>query len=231
MTVIFMNFDNMKSMDRYSIIIFDLDGTLLDTSEGIFNSVRYTEKRLNLPKLPTDKLREFVGPPPKEMYKRFYNISEEDACEAVRLHREYGRTQAIYEAVPYPGAESVLKTLKKAGYKLFVATLKSQSLARDILKNFRILEYFDKVVGMDPEETRTKKDTLTLILNDFGNPAEKAVLVGDTIYDAVGAKDAGIDFIAVLYGFGFKDETDVEQIPNIGYISRMEELNDIFCGS
>ena len=83
--------------EKYQLIIFDLDGTLLDTSPGIYNSVRYAEKQMGFAPIPDEQLREFVGPPPKQMYMRKYGVDEETALAAVRWHREYGREKAVYE--------------------------------------------------------------------------------------------------------------------------------------
>lgn len=187
---------------KYELMIFDLDGTLLDTSPGIFNSVRYAEKKMGFEPIPDERLREFVGPPPREMYKKIYGVDEDTALQAAKYHREYGRTKAIYEASVYPGIEETLKILKDAGMKLAVATLKSQKIAENILENFELLQYFDSVVGMDESETMTKYKTILKVIEETETTG-KAVMVGDSQYDLDGAEEAGVDFIAVLYGFGF----------------------------
>ena len=192
-------------MKHYELILFDLDGTLLDTSPGIFNSVRYAESQMGLTPIPDSQLREFVGPPPKSMYQRIYGLSEDAALQAAQKHREYGKTKAIYEAQVYPGIQELLAQLKASGYKLAVATLKAETIARTILEYYGIAEYFDTIVGMDPQETLTKRMTIDLAKERTGS-AGKTILVGDSIYDYDGAMEAGIDFLGVLYGFGFAPE-------------------------
>ena len=194
-------------MARYELILFDLDGTLLDTSPGIFNSVRFAESQLGLTPIADTRLREFVGPPPKTMYKSIYGLSEEEALLAAQKHREYGRTRAIYEAQVYPGIRELLAQLKAAGYKLAVATLKSETIAQTILEYYGIAGAFDTIVGMDPQETLTKRMTIDLAIART-NTTGKAILVGDSTYDHVGAVEAGIDFVGVLYGFGFAPGID-----------------------
>ncbi len=189
-------------MTRYDLVIFDLDGTILDTSPGIFGSVRYTEQTLNLKPITKEELREFVGPPPKDMYKKKYNLSEEDAIRATIAHRKYGMEKAVYEADKYDGVEEVLKELKCRKIKLAVATLKKQKIAEEILKYFDLNKYFDVVVGMDEKETYTK--TITIRKAIKLTKASNALMIGDSKYDYQGAVNANTDFIAVTYGFGFE---------------------------
>ena len=190
-------------MCHFELILFDLDGTLLDTSTGIFNSVRFAERKMNLIKISDERLKEFVGPPPKKMYMEVYGLDETSALQAARYHREYGRTKAVYEAKPYPDMMRTLQQLKQRGFRLGVATLKSQEIAEEVLRVNGLLGLFDCVVGMDKDETRKKVDTIHIAQQQTDSKA--TVLVGDSAYDYEGAMAAGIDFIGALYGFGFKE--------------------------
>lgn len=192
----------------YKLVIFDLDGTLLDTSEGIFNSVRYAEEQMNLEKISNEMLRKFVGPPPQKMYSELYDLNSEKSAEAVTYHREYGRTRAIYEATVYSGIEELLKKLKSNNCKIAVATLKSQDIAKTVLEHYSLSEYFDFIVGMNKDETLTKSDTIVQVLEYTNVQREDAVMIGDSIYDMEGAKEAGVDFIGVTYGFGFDENKE-----------------------
>lgn len=189
-------------MKQYDLVIFDLDGTLLDTSPGVFGSVRYAEQTLKLNPVADEELCEFVGPPPKDMYKKKYNLSDEDAMKATNAHRKYGIEKAIYEAEKYDGLEEVLRKLKDRNIKLAVATLKKQKIAETVLGNFDIRNYFDAIVGMNDEENLTKKMTIEKAIEM--TEASKALMVGDSEYDYQGALEANVDFVGVLYGFGFK---------------------------
>ena len=199
-------------MRQYDLVLFDLDGTLLDTSEGIFNSVRFAESRMNLKRIPDERLREFVGPPPKKMYMEVYGLDEESALLAARYHREYGRTKAIYEAKPYPDIVWTLQQLKNNGFRLGVATLKSQEIAEEVLRLNNMLDLFMCVVGMDKDESRKKVDTIRI--SQIETNAKATILVGDSPYDHEGAAAANIDFIGALYGFGFK-ESETYPFPTI----------------
>lgn len=187
---------------KYELILFDLDGTLLDTSPGIFNSVRYAEKEMGFSPVSSSQLSEFVGPPPKMMYMKMYGVKEETALLAAQKHREYGREKAILEATVYQGVVELLKNLKIQGYKLGVCTLKNQKIAETILRNFDLLQYFDIIVGMDEQETFTKCLTIQNAIKRT-NTKGKVLMVGDSQYDYEGAIKARIDFLGVVYGFGF----------------------------
>lgn len=211
---------------KYDLVIFDLDGTLLDTSPGIYNSVRYAERKLGLARIPDGRLREFVGPPPKEMYRKIYGLDDEAALQAAKYHREYGRTKAIYEASVYPGIEDVLKWLKSMNVKLAVSTLKSQKIAETILENFALWNYFDSVAGMDDSESMTKCQTILKAIEETGIPGNRAVMVGDSRYDLDGAEEAGVDFVEVMYGFGFVRPTGRNR-----FIRKVSELSNILFES
>lgn len=187
---------------KYELVLFDLDGTLLDTSPGIFNSVRYAESQLGLPPIPDERLKEFVGPPPMKMYAQVYGLDEERALLAAQKHREYSKKKAIHEAMVYPGIEDLLTKLKAQGHKLGVTTLKSQPIAETILAYYGLSHNFDVIIGMDAMETLTKCKTIQLAVEQT-HTTGKVVLIGDSLYDYDGAQNAGIDFIGVLYGFGF----------------------------
>lgn len=193
-------------MNKFSSIIFDLDGTLIDSSKGIFNSVRYAEKMMGFNPIGEDRLKEFVGPPPKKMYADIYNVSEKAAIKATQFHREYGKKYAIYESEVYCGMCELLKCLSEKGYKISVATLKSQNIAEKILEHHGLKKYFSAIVGMDEEETLTKVKTIQLAMDKVG-VKDKALtlMVGDTYYDLQGAQEVGISFIPALYGFGFTE--------------------------
>lgn len=210
-----------------TVIIFDLDGTLLDTSPGIFGSVRYAEQHMKLPPVDDLVLPQFVGPPPKEMYMKIYGLTQEEALNAVSFHREYGMNKAIYEAEVYAGIPETLSELRKRGCKLAVATLKKQAIAEVILENFKLAEYFDSIVGMNEEETLTKKDTIELAMKDTNS--SEAVMVGDSNYDYLGAKEARAGFIGVLYGFGFNKngEYDFSVVDKPGEILDVIEKQEV----
>ena len=190
---------------KYKLIIFDLDGTLLDTSQGIFNSVRYAEEKMSLEAIADDDLRKFVGPPPAEMYKKLYGLNDEQSLKAAGYHREYGSSKAVYEAKLYSGVTETLDYLSKQGYILAVATLKRQDIAEKILSLYGIGGYFAHIAGMNHAETDTKSGLIKRVCTlENIVPCDEVLMVGDSQYDYEGAKEAGVDFLGVSYGFGFE---------------------------
>lgn len=215
-------------MNRYNVVLFDLDGTLLDTSEGIFNSVRFAEKMMGFNPLPTEKLKNFIGPPPIKSYMENHNASKMQAETATKYHRQYGAEYGIFEANVYEGISELLNKLKSNGVKLGVCTLKRQDIAEKVLQNFELYNYFDVIVGIDQQESLTKKGTIDIALKklDFCNRKD-VVLVGDSRYDADGAEQAGVDFLGVLYGFGL-DEDDSYKFKTVNNVEMVEDF--LFCG-
>ncbi|MCU6688180.1 HAD hydrolase-like protein [Dorea acetigenes] len=208
--------------NKYELVIFDLDGTLLDTSPGIFNSVRFAEQQMGFTPILDARLKEFVGPPPKSMYMKIYGVDENTAMEAAKCHRQYGREKAIYEATVYPGIIALLENFKEQGIKLAVSTLKSQKIAEKVLENFGISHFFDSIVGMDENESFTKCDTIKLVINKTSTVG-RVLMVGDSRYDYEGAVSAGVDFVGVLYGFGFESK---KKYP-FSTVEQVEELMDL----
>ena len=193
----------MSNLSKYKVVLFDLDGTLLDTSEGIFNSVRYAENKLNLEPLPEEKLKKFIGPPPVASYMSIHGLSKEKAQEATAFHRKYGFEHGAYEAKVYDGIPHLLTTLRAKGVLLGVCTLKRQDIAEKVLHYFGLLKFFDVVVGIDKGESLSKADTINLALEklNYYNKSD-VILIGDSLYDAEGAQQAEVDFVGVSYGFG-----------------------------
>lgn len=210
-------------LNQYKLVIFDLDGTLVDTSQGIFGSVRHVERSLGLAPLPDETLALFVGPPPCEAYREFHGLNLEEAKTAAKIHRAYSRKHAAEDSLRYQGVERMLDKLRQRGFSLGVATLKSQTIARKVLSHQRLISFFDAIVGMDDAETMTKSKAIATcreIIGEYG----RAVLVGDTIHDRKGAHEAGVDFIAALWGYGFEHALPPESEPGVFGICSPDEL-------
>lgn len=209
------------------MVIFDLDGTLIDSSEGIFNSIRYTEEKLNLVRLDDSLLSSFVGPPPTESYQKLHGLDLSGAKIATKYHREYAKEKGLYESKIYPGIRELLLELKNKDYFLSVATLKSQSIAEEILKNFEIYDLFDSIVGIDDDESLSKSQIINVAIDKIDSLEKSPVMIGDTISDAVGAEKSNVDFIGVTYGFGFKNYQDLDRTPYKGLVESVEGIQEI----
>ena len=194
-------------------VLFDVDGTLLDTSIGITHSVRYTLEKLGLQKLSEDTLRKFVGPPPQEAFQKYVELSKEEAQRAANVYREFYKKEALFEASVYEGILSLLERLKQNGYKIGVATYKREDYALDILRHFGISPYCEVIHGADNENKLTKADIIDLCCVELGVPKSNIMLVGDTEHDAIGAYRAGVKFCAVTWGFGYKPDEVASNYP------------------
>ena len=193
---------------RYDCYLFDLDGTLTDSQEGIFNAVKYALKKLGEPIPPLEVLRRFIGPPLDFSFREYCGFDDEKITEGVKLYREYYNNGGLFENRVYEGIVELLTELKIKGRMLAVATSKPELFTGRILAHFGLDKYFDVITGALTDGTRsTKSDVLACALKNWGiKDKSKAVMIGDRMHDIVGAKDNGIDCIAVLWGFGDREE-------------------------
>ncbi len=196
-------------------ILFDLDGTLTDSSEGIINALVYSLKKLGVdPK--ADRFNEAVGPPLRHTYMDTYGMSAEECDRAIKLFREYYDERGMYENRPYEGIIDMLHTLYAHDKKLMIATAKPERLALKIADRFEMSAYLCFIAGTThdyasvqaPDGGRSsKEDVIRYILesNDIKDP-EKAVMIGDRAYDISSAKKFGLQTVGVLYGYGSGEE-------------------------
>lgn len=195
-------------MERYEVIIFDLDGTLSNSEEGITKSVQYSLKKMGIEEDCLDNLKHFIGPPLKDEFQEKYNFSDEEAMRAVELYRERYIPIGIYETDIYPNVDKMLQELKDAGKYLAVATSKPQPMAEEVLKFLKIDKYFDKVMGADVIGPRqSKQSVLEALFEEIEiKDRTKYIMIGDTSFDICGANAVGISSLGVAYGFGDREE-------------------------
>lgn len=196
----------MDKKKRY--ILFDLDGTLTDSGEGIINSVIYALKHYGIQAENRKSLESFIGPPLVESFMNEYGFDREQAMEAVGWYREYFSAKGLLENQVYPGVETMLETLREKGYVLMVATSKPEEFTHRILEHFDLARYFSFVGGATMDEGRSKKgDVIRYVLDQNGlTDVSQVVMVGDRKEDILGAKENQIASIGVLYGYGSRQE-------------------------
>ena len=195
-------------MRKYDVIIFDLDGTLSDSGEGITKSVQYALEKFDIKEDNLDNLKHFVGPPLKEEFMKSYNLTEEQGMEAVKAYRERYIPIGIYETNLYQGIIELLDKLRENGKMIAMATSKPQPLAEEVLKYLKIDSYFDFVMGADLiGGKQSKEDVLNALMNVLPvKDRAKMLMIGDTCFDVLGAKDVGISCVGVSYGYGDRME-------------------------
>ena len=193
-------------------IIFDLDGTLTDSAEGITNSVKLVMTHFGIPIPDMNVLRTFVGPPLHDMFVK-HGVPEDRIEEAISVFRSRYLTIGKFENKPYPGVCDLLQTLKDHGHTLYVATSKPEPQAKEILAHFNLTDYFDCICGASLDRSRVnKEDVLRHLLSV--DPKENYVMVGDTVYDVLGAAALNIPTIGVSWGYG-----SVSEMQNAGAIA------------
>ena len=188
-------------------ILFDLDGTLTDSGPGIVNSVAYALRKLGVEPPEPEKLRPFIGPPLLWSFAHFYGFDEEKSREGVRLYREYFTAGGMFENSVYSGIPEALESLRRAGFRLAVATSKPEEFSKKIISHFGLDKYFEAVCGASMDETRTEKaDVIRYALETLGAAPEEALMIGDREHDVLGAKAVGAPCLGVLWGYGSREE-------------------------
>ena len=190
------------------VILFDLDGTIIDSQEGVTKCVQYALAHFGIWEEDLEKLRVFIGPPLRGQFRKLYGFTPEQAEEAVKVYRERYVKKGMYECRLYPYVKEILEHLRQKGYLLALASSKNESACIGILEHFGIDTYFDLIGGAtDDGKISEKADVLKLVMERMGYPdLEDYILIGDTKFDVLGAKAVGMDCICVTYGFGSREE-------------------------
>lgn len=203
-------------------ILFDLDGTLTDSGEGIINCAILALEHFGLPIPSRETLRVFVGPPLHESFVRF-GVPADKAAEAVEVYRSRYIPIGKFENTPYPGIRELLEKLKAEGHKLYVATSKPEQMSIDILEHFDLAKYFDRICGASLDTSRTDKAAVIAYLQKLTGKGEHTIMVGDTKFDVIGAKKHGIPTIGVSWGYG-----TVEDLQNAGAAAIAHSMEELY---
>lgn len=193
----------------FDYVLFDLDGTLLDTSKGILNSVKDTIRHFELPMLDENQLKVFMGCSIYDAFSRFFPDSE--SSQLVSFFRKMYTEKHFEEASEYYNIEMVFEKLHRKGVKIGVATFKREDLALKLLSKYSFFQYIDSISGSDAEGKLQKPDIIKNCLRLLNtNSLNNVVVIGDAENDYKAAKDLGVNFIGVTYGYGFaeSDESD-----------------------
>lgn len=215
----------------FKYVLFDLDGTLTDSSLGIINGVVYALEKFGISVKNRSELGCFIGPPLVDEFMNYAGLSRDDALQAVAYYREFYRVTGIYENEVYNGIDNMLKTLRDSGKKLILATSKPQQFAEIVLNHFNLMQYFDCVVGATFDGKLNYKADVIRVALERSNISDKvnAIMVGDRHHDIEGAKQNNLKSIGVLYGFGDLDEL---KISGADYIAETpEEILEILINN
>lgn len=197
-------------MKNYQYILFDLDGTLTNSQLGITTCVAYALESFGIHTENPEELRKFIGPPLKESFVKYYNMTDGEGDRAVEKYRERFATVGLYENEVYAGIPELLQKLKAQGKTLLVVTSKPTVYSDKILEHFGLKEYFSYIAGSELDGTRVNKaEVIQYALEQMKiTESEKIVMIGDKEHDMIGAGICGVDSIGVLYGFGEREELE-----------------------
>lgn len=216
-------------MSKYKLIVFDLDGTLLDTTEGILKSVKETLIHFQLDEIKDDVIQSFIGPPIQNSLEKYCGLKGALLQEATDYFRTTYSGENLFHAKVYEGIYELLLYLKNCGITSSVATYKREDYAIRLLRSFHFDDYTPIFYGADNFNKLKKEDIILKCIDraeikDFS----KILMVGDTIHDSMGAEKLGIDFLGVTYGFGFKNEEDCIDLKCIAVVdSPLKIINAI----
>ncbi|WP_257403151.1 HAD-IA family hydrolase [Campylobacter lari] len=194
----------------YTKYLFDLDGTLIDTSVGVAKALKKVFEILDI-SYSDSIIEKFIGPPMEESFVKYFDLDYNNALEKANLFRNIYK-ETLYSACIYEGILDLLGTLKSKGFSLAVATSKSHENALRILNHFDMIKYFDYIQGADLNGKLSKTNIMEICMKQLNANQNNCVMIGDSIADSVGSKNLNIDFLAVLYGFGFKGDDDFNNI-------------------
>lgn len=213
----------------YKVILFDLDGTLTESGEGITKSVQYALEKLGQTEPDLKKLEVFVGPPLLQQFMKYAGLDEETAVKAVEYYRERYTDIGIFENEVYPGVEDMLDKLRGKGYILAVASSKPERFVKKVLDHFDLTKYFHEIVGSEMNGGRTSKaDVIEEALDrlHMADYRDQVVMVGDKEHDVFGARKAGLKCLAVSYGYGSEEE--LKNANPLKIVDSAQEVLDFF---
>lgn len=215
--------------DKFDLILFDLDGTLTDSGEGITKSVQYALAEYGIEEPDLNHLRKFIGPPLIDSFMKYYGFSKEEAMEARRIFNERYQPIGWMENHPYPGIEEVLKALQAEGKMLGIATSKPADVADRVLTHFGLRKYFPvfcaaPLNGLNGEKAGRIQAAIEEA-KALGCKAVHPIMVGDTKFDVEGAHECGIPCIGVTWGFSVEGEFEACDTDYV--VDTMEELLEI----
>lgn len=201
---------------KYKAVFFDMDGTLMDTSEGIYASGRYAMESLGFKVAEDEKWEGFIGPPLGDCFRITFKVRDDDTVEKLcEAFHDFYIKEGCFLSDFYPGIPEVLEKLRSQGYILGIVSMKNEDVLQNMCSHFGIDRFFDVEAGIDLTGTMNKAQLLKSAFERLGLKPSECVLVGDTEFDHIGARDAGCDFIKVNWGFGYtKKDAETISAPN-----------------
>lgn len=207
--------------------MFDLDGTLMNTKQGILLSLDQVVEKNGLPPIAYNDKKSFVGPPMAQSLMDYYGLKKQVAHKiALEFRKLYAGDNCLL-ARTYPHMKVTLARLKLEGYKLGVATYKRQDVAQKVLDHFKLSGYFDVIYGSDFAGTLTKAEILARAIEDIGAKPENCIMIGDTAGDGKAAVEVGCKFAPVTYGYGFVQAKQANEFKPVGVCHSVDDIHKL----
>lgn len=194
-------------MPKFQYVIFDFDGTIADTSRGVYDSIIYALQSYGYEVPNEDVLASFLGPPLHASFMRATGCDDKTAEKLTAKYRELYTDNAMYRVRLFDGIKDMLVSLKENGIKMAIASSKPQHFFDKLLKHLEITEFFDAVCGASFDDKENTKEAiidraLTLLKAD----KNKTLMVGDRCFDVDGAKQNGLKSLGVVFGYDYTEE-------------------------
>ncbi len=199
-------------MGNFQVIFFDLDGTIVNSEQGIIDSVKYSLSFFDIFEENSSILRQIIGPPLETSFTNLFDFSPDQTKQAVLRYRDHYAEKGVHEFSVYEGMKDVISALHQSGIPLAVATSKPTKFAKIMLESADLSDFFQVVVGSGPERDLDKSSVIKNTLTHFeGVDRGDILMVGDRKYDILGAHAHGLHSCAVTYGFGTLEELQATQ--------------------
>ena len=209
-------------------VIFDLDGTLTQSEEGIWNSVKYAAEKLGFSEPDAATLRKFIGPPLGYSFREYLGMDDATADKAVETYRERYNVVGLFENRVFPGIRRLMRTLRREGWYIGIATGKPQKTSERVVAHFGLDKFVDKLCGPTADHRADKIDLIKNALPaDWDYENDEAWMVGDRKFDVEGAIGAGVKSIGVGYGYGSEEE--LRTAGCTAYCATVEAVIDFLC--
>jgi len=192
-------------MSKYKLAIFDLDGTVLDTSDGIVNSYKHIINKYDFEKKSDQFLKDLIGGDLYNNIKNTFSLTDDKALEVIGEYRTYYATQGKKEFTAYDYIFDCIKSLKENDIKVCIATLKLEDFAVEMIESLGHSDLFEYICGMDSADTLSKSNMIDMCIKKCNVTSESTVMIGDSMGDYNGAVKSKVEFIGVTYGFGLKN--------------------------
>ncbi|WP_159521349.1 HAD hydrolase-like protein [Sunxiuqinia indica] len=213
-------------MTNFTHLIFDLDGTLINSKIGLLNSLDYMLEQMNVDVDGAAIVDQLIGPPIQDGLKNVLGFDDRQVNLGVKLFREYYSQQGLYEGELYPGVLELLEELFQQGKQLYVATSKRDEFAHEVLRSFELDRYLVDAQGAGNGDKHSKAELITRLMDrNQIMPSEKVVMIGDTKYDLIGGQANEISTIAVGYGFG--NSAELKELNPTFFVEEVEELFEL----